>query len=260
MKVSWWVIILLGFCIGVSALAFVFLQVYAPYEKAADYYNTYHQQLEVEANKQGRAEERVRKAMKTVNDAAAQWNSIVAAKTPPDSLAAGGVNVSVNPYQLVVDSVKYRNSVQREFNRQIHAGGVKVVAAPQIPMPTDNEKEILPSFYGYPTLAPFPVVLFELGSVTVSGNYKQIMANVRSWTKMPRYLAVVDGLRIDGTSPNLTASYNVTILGYIRAKTMFPAHVEPAGAAGAGGTTPGGGPATPGGPAGGPPRKGGKAG
>lgn len=246
MKLSGWTIVIIFLFAGLSALSYAFWQVWTPYEEAARNNHTFHDALELQANKQPQAVKRVEKAMQIVNEAAAKWNAVVADKTPADNLVGGGVNVFENPYQLVVDSPKYRDNAQRLLNVQLHQGGVKVVAAPEIPRPTDSEKDILASYYNYPP-SPFPVVVWELGSVTVTGNYQQISKNVRAWSAMPHYLAVVDGLAITGTTPNLTASYNVTLVGFIKASTVFPAWT-PSGALttglapgtpGATGTTPG---------------------
>ncbi len=235
MKLSGWVIIVIGLSIGLSALAWSFFQIYTPYEAQAKLNTDYKAQLQIEAGKQKKAEERVRKAMAIIQARASEWNQIVLQKTPPDSLAAGGINLNVNPYQLVVDSAKFRNNAQRAFNSQVKIGGIKVISAPQIPFPGEAPT-LVRDYYSYPAV-PFPVVIWNLGTVNVAGTYKQIVANVRAWSRMPRYLAVADGLRIDGTSPNLTASYNVTLVGFIRAKTLYP------DAPGAAPTTPGGGPA-----------------
>ena len=246
MKLSGWTIIVIGLCLGLSALSYALFQVYLPSEEAAGFNRTYFGQLEAEAAKQKAAEKRVQKAMARVQEAAAAWNSYVLTRTPSSSFATGGANVNENEYQLVVDTPRFRNNAQREFNVQLRKGGVKIVAAPEIPQPTDSEKDILASFYNYPAYK-FPVVLWELGSVTVSGRYAQIMANVRSWANMPHYLAVVDGLRIDGTSPNLTATYNVTLVGFIRANQVYPPPAFGGGATPAstpnipGGNRPGGG-------------------
>ena len=186
--------------------------------------------------------------MDLVNRAAQDWNAVVATKTPSNSLANNGIDLNVNAYQLTVDSLKYRNNVQRAFNHQLHAGGVKVVAAPEIPFPTDSAKDILANYYNYPAFG-FPVVLWELGSVTVSGTYQQITANMRAWSSMPRYLAVADGLVLTGTSPNLTGTYNVTLVGFLKAKTVTPTPPEGAAPTNAGGPPQGmGGPGAPGGP------------
>lgn len=237
MKLSSWTYIVIGLCLGLSVLGFVFIQIYMPYEQKAQFNNDYRAALEVEAAKQQKAEQRVKDAMDLVNSAATRWNAVVLTKTPPPSLSGGGVNLAVNGYQLVVDTHKFRNNIQRAFNAQVRRGGVKVVSGPTIPIPGDNPQEVLASFYNYPGFN-FPVVLFDLGTVTVSGNYNQITANVRLWSSMPRYLAVVDGLRIDGTTPNLTATYNVTIVGFLRGNTIYPA--PPDVSSGSGNTLTGG--------------------
>jgi len=224
-----------------------------PVEEATGYNVAYKEKLQTEANKQPQADARVRKAMEMVKEAAMEWNQYVATRTPSESLATGGINVFENPYQLVVDTPKYRDKAQAAVNHQLHAGGVKVVTAPEIPHPSDSETDILAAYYNYPAFR-FPVVLWPLGNVTVQGTYSQIMQNVKSWANMPHYLAVTDGLRIDGTSPNLTGSYNVTIVGFIHANQMYPAPASfqigggsDNGGAGGGGAPggPGGGPGTP---------------
>ncbi|MFI5384868.1 MAG: hypothetical protein ACHQ50_02000 [Fimbriimonadales bacterium] len=240
MKLSGWTIIVIGVCLGLSAICYSYFQVYAPSEDAAQYMRDYKANLETQAGKQKKAEDRVRKAQKLVQIAADKWNVYVAKFTPSDSLAANGINVFENPFQLVVDSPKYRNNAQRAFNAQLHAGGVTILSAQDIPPPTDSEKDILASYYNYPAFL-FPVVLWELGPVTVKGTYAQICQNVRSWTNMPHYLAVVDGLRFDGTSPILTATYNVTIVGFIRSRAIFPAPSATTSTGSSGGAGGGGG-------------------
>jgi len=249
MKLSGLTIIIIGAAFGLCVLLFAYFQMYGPNETAAGYMTAYKVQLKEQADKQKAAEARVIKAKKLVAEAAQDWNKIVLLKTPSDNLATGGINIMENDYQLVVDSPKYRNSAQRAVNAQLHAGGVKIVSAPQLPIPSMNEKDILASYYNWPAYN-FPVVLWELGQVTVTGNYDQIMKNVRAWSSMPHYLAVVDGLRLDGTSPNLTATYNLTIVGFIRAKTIYPSDPRiGGGSAGSSGSTSGfGGMGTGGGP------------
>jgi hypothetical protein len=183
---------------------------------------------------------------------AAEWNAIAATRTPPASIAAGGITLAQNAFQLSEDTRKYRNSVQRAVNAQLRKGGVKVVNGPLIPIPDPNApaNSLLLSFYNYPS-AGFPVVIFDLGTVTVQGNYDEIMSHVRAYKNMPRYLAVTDGLRIDGTSPNLTATYNLSIVGYIRSNVVYGQ--APEGQSGQAGGAPAGGPPMGGPPMGGPP-------
>jgi len=128
---------------------------------------------------------------------------------------------------------------------------VTVVNGPYVPGPDENGSAtgILASFYNYPALG-YPAVIFDLGTVTVQGSYKQIMDHVRSFSAMPHYLAVTDGLRIDGTSPNLTATYNLTVVGLLPPGTIYGTAPEAASNQSQGGF---GGPAGPRGPGGPPP-------
>ena len=52
-----------------------------------------------------------------------------------------------------------------------------------------------------------------------------IAQNIMAWSDMPDYFAVADGLTISGTSPELSATYNVVIVGFV------PGGVAPALAA-----------------------------
>jgi hypothetical protein len=244
MKLSFWTIIIMAISIAVGILSFAIFHQTIPTLTAANNYVQYRSQLETEAGKENAARKRVEKALATVSQKTQIWNGYVATRTPTGDVNRGGINLAVNPYQLTVDTQKFRNSVQRAVNAQIKRGGVTVVQAPSVPGPasTDDASLIL-SYYNYPGLR-FPVVIFDLGPVTVTGTYQQIMANVRSYKTMPRYLAVTDGLQINGTSPHLTGTYNLSIVGFIRGKDVFP---PIAGATAAGAT------AGPGGFPGGPP-------
>lgn len=221
MKLSGWTIILLSLCLGLSVISYALFQVYLPNEEAKANMEAYKEQLRVEAGKQNQADNRVKEAIAMVEKAADAWNVYVATKTPPSSLAAGGIDLYRNPYQLIVDSRKFRNNAQRAFNAQLRRGGVTIVSAPEIPQPTENEADILSEYYNYPAFK-YPVVVWDLGAVTVTGTYAQIMQNVRAWRSMPHYLAVADGLSISGTSPNLTGTYNVTLVGFIKGSQIYP--------------------------------------
>jgi len=240
MKLSALTIILIGVSIAIIAFSYGFFQHYMPNSKETEYYHTYRDQLQHEADQLTRAKQRVETAKKMVEDKASDWRAIVAIHTPPPSVAQGGINIGVQGWQLTVDSLKFRNNIQRALNAQLHKGGVKVLNGPPIPPPPDSAASILANYYNYPVI-PFPVVVFDLGTVTVRGTYKQITDHIRSWSSMPRYLAVVDGLRLDGTAPTLTATYNLSLVGYIRGTQIFPAVPEGAASASNGGGGGGGG-------------------
>ena len=186
---------------------------------------------EAEAAKLGKARQRKKAAEEIVQAKADEWQKVVAARTPTH------INVAKHAWQLVVDSQNYRNDIQRAVNAQVKKGGVVVLNGPVIPFPDQDGSRIVSSYYNYPVI-PFPVVIFDLGTITVQGTYEQIKQNVKGWSEMPNYLAVADGLTLNGTSPVLTASYSVSMVGYIRGEQIYPAVPEgaaPSGAGGAGG-------------------------
>jgi hypothetical protein len=255
MKISPSTIYIVGISIALIVISYAFFFQWSPNMQNASYWREYRDQLQAEAAKLDRAEQRVEQARELVEERAAQWQNIVAARTPPQSVAQGGINLAVNPWQLSVDTRTFRNNVQRAVNAQLRRGGVRVVEGPFVPAPPPElpVNQLLRDHYNYPAF-PFPVVIYDLGQVTVQGTYEQITANVRSWANMPRFLAIADNLQIAGTAPELTGTYNLQLVAFIRGREVFPSVPEiavaaaPGGAVGAGGA-PGGapGPAAPGG-------------
>ena len=194
MKLSPLTIILIGVAILIMALSYGFFQHYLPNSTEAGFYNNYAEQLQAEGDKLPQAKNRLVKAEALVTTKAAEWRAVVATKTPAANLGDRGIDLNVDWWQLTVDTKKFRDNIQRAVNAQLVKGGVKIIGTgPQIPEPTDVATDILASFYNYPTIA-FPVVIFDLGQVTVEGTEAQIMENVRAWKNMPRYLAGADGL------------------------------------------------------------------
>lgn len=193
---------------------------------------------ETEAAKLGKARQRKKAAEEIVQAKADEWQKVVAARTPPH------IDLKKHAWQLVVDSQKYRNDIQVAVNAQVKKGGVTVINGPVVPFPDQDASRIVSTYYNYPVI-PFPVLIFDLGTITVQGTYEQIKANVKGWSEMPNYLAVADGLTLNGTSPVLTASYSVSMVGYVRGEAIYPAVPQgtapTGGAAAGGGGTPGGG-------------------
>jgi hypothetical protein len=90
-------------------------------------------------------------------------------------------------------------------------------------MPPETAATVLNDYFNFPQALPFPVVMFDFGTITVRGSYKQISDHMRAWANMPNYLAVTDGLQIQGSAPNpLTATYSLSVVGFIRGKDVFP--------------------------------------
>lgn len=224
MKLSPLTIILIGLSVAIIAVSYGYFHSYAPKSVEISQKETELDQL-VTQNRQGeRVKQRVEKAIADVREKGDQWAAVVATSTPGTNIHAGGINLAVNAYQLTVDSRIYRDSVQKAVNNQLKKGGVRVVSGLRVPDPPDDPDSIF-GYYSYPT-AGTPVVIFDLGATTVEGTYSQIMANVRSWASMPNYLAVASGLSLSGTSPRLTGTYNVTIVGFIKGKAIGPKAVS----------------------------------
>lgn len=192
--------------------------------------------LYTEANKLGQAVKKKNNAILAKKNAEIAWVPFVQTRTPLQDTANGGINVNVNGYQLLLDTKRFRNNVQRAVNKQLIYGGVKVINGPRVPGVTDQDPPngIMASYYNYPVV-PFPVVIYDLGQVQVQGTYEQIMKNVRAWDSIPHYLAVTHNLQLSGTAPLLTGTYDLSIVGYIRYDGIFgPVPDGPGVAAGLG--------------------------
>ncbi len=252
MKLGRFAILMIGILICVGFLSWGIFYQMMPNNKEIALLENATADNKAKAAKMPEAKLRRELAVKMVEAKAAEWAKTVALRTPNTTVREGGIDLSIDPWQLMVETPKFRNAIQQAVNNQVKKGGVKVVNGPAVPLvdTTQPANQLLASFFNYPAI-PFPVVIFDFGTVTVQGTYKQIMDNVRAYKTMPHYLAVADGLRIDGTSPNLTGTYNLTIVGFIRAKKIAPAVNEGAAAAATGGFGGAGGfPGGPGGPGG----------
>jgi hypothetical protein len=214
-------VILLGISVAIIVLSWSYFWHYAPDVEDAKYQTSLAQALHKNAATAQKGEQRKENAQKQVAAAFDAWRAIISNHTPPTSLAAGGINLDVNTYYLPVYAHQYRNSLQLAVNKQVKIGGVKVVNGPTIPDPGDSGPDIVANFFNYPAI-PFPIVIFDLGQITVQGSYQQIKANVLGWANMPNYFAVADGLALNGTSPTLTGTYSVSMIGYLRGKKIYP--------------------------------------
>ena len=243
MKLTPLTIFLLALSISAVILSLGFFQHWKPKTAEAANYRTLQEQLEGIGSQLSKQKKNVADATQLRAEAATQWQSVVLRKTPPSTVEQGGINLGVDRFHLINDAFNFRNSIQADLNRQLRVGGVRVLDAPRVPPFPDNALTIVEEGFNYPRLG-FPARVYDFGTVRIEGTMAQIRQNVESWSTMPNYLAVVDGLRIDGTPPKLTASYNLSLLVYIRAKDIYPPVPEVAGAeapaGGGGGNAPGG--------------------
>lgn len=211
----------MGLAVAIIALSYAWFQHMGPNFAQAGKYVEWSEKLQAEEAKMPQAKKRVEDAKVLVQETSDKWQAVVNRRTPSTDVGSGGINLAVNRYQLTVDARKFRDSVQRAVNSQLKSGGVLVISGPRVPDAPETPEEVMPTYFNFPTTA-FPVAIFDLGSVTVRGSWNQISENIRSWSRMPNYLAVADGLQISGTSPVLTATYNVTVVAYVRGKAISP--------------------------------------
>lgn len=228
MKINTLTILIVSVLFSLAILSYGYFWHYQPNMTEAGYQQEYGDKLQTEADKLPQAKRRVQQAVAMVEEMGSQWQNVVLRKTPPQSVAAGGIDLSVNRWQLTVDTRAFRNNVQRAVNRQVKRGGVQVISGPEVKAPSDSATNVVEGYFNIPPL-PFPVAIFDLGAVTVTGTLQQIYNNVRQWSRMPNYLAVTDGLVIGGTSPRLVGTYNVTVVAFIRGDKIFPPVPEGSG-------------------------------
>lgn len=232
MKIGPIPILSIGFAIFLIAASLGYFHMWVPNIATGNNFHKAADEWETEANKLKQAANRRIEAQKLVQERADAWQKVVAVKTPPAG-GPNGINLGVNAYQLTVDSIPYRNAVQQAVNRQVKVGGVReVIGGQAIPMPTQDASSIVSAYYNYPAI-PFPVVIYDLGTITVRGTWAQVKRNVEAWSEMPNYLAVASNLSYSGTNDDLLATYNVTIVGYLRGDKLYPG--IPAGSVPSGG-------------------------
>jgi len=139
MKLSALTIYILGISLFIILVSYAYLMVYQPNMEKAKNNADYKTALKTEVDKFKQTQKRVDQAKQMVETKAAEWNVVVATHTPPTTVKDGGIDLSVNPFQLTVDTQIYRNNIQRAVNAQVRKGGVRVVNGPSIPQPDPNQ-------------------------------------------------------------------------------------------------------------------------
>lgn len=224
MKFSWMLVISLGIFFSAIALGWGYRE-WDPNMKEVRSWTAYRDQLIPESKKYPQAIKRVQDAEALATAKVNEWRNIAATRTLPPTLQQGGIDLSINGWQLLTQMPLFRNSIQKMVNNQLKVGGVKVLTGPTIPATPTDPNQIVSQYFNVPVLPP--VVIFDLGTITVQGTYKQITDNMRAWSRMPHFLAVADGLSLRGTSPRLIGTYAVSIVGFVQTtKPIFPAVPE----------------------------------
>jgi hypothetical protein len=227
MKISPWTIFV--WCVAISMITITYgLAKRQPILKTVDNYVKYREDEKQEQLKWKQVANKVTNSINLGQSTVQKWNQIAQAQTLPPAPDPLGIDLSVDQETLLKRIMDYRNSLQQAVNNQVKAGGVTVIQGPVVPLPPLEGDKIVSDYFHYPA-KPAPVLVFDLGQVTVQGTYQQISDNIRAWSRMPHFLAVADGLTLQGTSPKLTANYAVSIVGFVAmpaGKQIFPALPE----------------------------------
>jgi len=167
-----------------------------------------------------------------------QWAVKSAAKMPR-------YDVSSRPLALRQITYELTHVLGPDLQHQLTTTGVKSGTQIVLPAPPLSPNDI--------TAAP---VVIPLGTITVSGDFRHILAHFYEWQDFNR-LVIADNLAFTGSSPYMTATYTATLYIFPQNDDKLGPVIPQAGggtaAPGAGGVGgyPGGGP--PGGFRGGPP-------
>jgi hypothetical protein len=199
----------------IIVLAYSFFYKIAPLNEQINSYKEYNEKLSFEFSKLSLARKRVELAKKTLVDLSNEWQEIVEKMTPVTSVRNGGIDLSVNRWQLTVDARRYRDALQLRLNQQMRSTGVHIVRGPEVAFPPLTAGEIVESYFNYPAI-PFPIAIFNLGTVEVEGTLEQINGHVTAWNQFKNCIALTHNLTIKGTAPRLTASYHLSLLSYVR--------------------------------------------
>ncbi|MFQ3609856.1 MAG: hypothetical protein SNJ72_00025 [Fimbriimonadales bacterium] len=91
-----------------------------------------------------------------------------------------------------------------------------------------------------PNAIPELVLVYPIGTVQVrASSFEGLLNHVRRWNEIPNLVVLVDGLSIQGTSPNLIGSYSMVVFVYPRITGGQPGPRVPSSPQAAGGA-PGG--------------------
>jgi hypothetical protein len=224
-KVSGYVWVVCGVVLmAVTWAGFWWLKI-GPEREEIKAYREVNQKLDTIISKQSQeaARKRVADALQAVNEAQIEWKRIAETKTP----SRGRFNLLDHRWQLTVNARQWHSNVERDLKQWIARSGVRVLAptneageiGPFVPYPTDNANELVEFYFNYPAL-PYPVAIWDLGTITVEGTYDQIVRHVRSWNDIPGYIASVRGLSIEGTNNRLRGRYNLVVVAYVNSDNV----------------------------------------
>lgn len=245
-RISPWAIAGIGAALSLIAAAVIFFLLISP--TLADIgvqqglYNANYPDSTPAA--QNSAQKALQAAKLQVQQIKFQWAVKSAAKMPR-------YDVSSRPLALRQITYELTRVLGPDLQHQLNATpGVRSTTQIVLPAPPLSPNDI--------TAAP---VVIPLGTITVTGDFRHILAHFYEWQGFNR-LVIADNLAFTGSSPYMTATYTATLYIFPQNDDTLGPTIPQAGggtaapgggASGSPGGYPGGGPGGPGGSRGGPP-------
>ncbi len=214
----------IGLVLTTVVAAAIFLLGIRPTLQNITYYQEHNAQLQEKVAMIPRAERLVQMAQEKVKEAEANLARIETAKMPRKTIDMRDRLKAWMDYPDMVREVVERLQSWPEKT------GVQLFNRFVLPGPPADPNQI-----------PTAVLVFPMGAVRVRAeSFEKLLQHVRKWNEIPNLVVLVDGLAIQGMSPDLLASYTLTVFIYPR-HGFEPGPPVPSGSAGGAGGGFGGG-------------------
>ncbi len=232
-RISPWVIAGVGTALSLIAAAGIYFLLISPTLAAITAQNGIYSTNYPDSTPaaQNSAQKALQAAKAQVQQVKFQWAVKSAAKMPRYDVSDRSLALRQITYELT-------HVLGPDLQHQLNATpGVRSTTQIVLPAPPLSPNDI--------SAAP---VVIPLGTITVTGDFRHILAHFYEWQDFNR-LVIADNLAFTGSSPYMTATYTATLY-------IFPQNDDKLGPiipqAGGGAAAPGGGPGGPGGYPGGP--------
>ncbi len=200
MNLSMFAKVAIGLVLTIDVAAAIFLLGIRPTLQNIAYHEANIQQLEQKVAMIPRAQALVQRAEQKVKEAEQQLAMIDRTKMPKNTIDLSDRLKAWMGWQNMV----------REIGKKLEAWpektGVQRLYNVALPGPPNDPNAIN-------TIA----LVFPMGTVQVrASSFEGLLNHVRKWNEVPNLVVLVDGLSIQGMSPNLIGTYTMTVIVYPR--------------------------------------------
>lgn len=213
----------IGLVLTIVVAAAIFLLGIRPTLQNITYHQEHNAQLQEKVAMIPRAERLVVMAQEKVKQAEANLARIERAKMPQKTIDMKDRLKAWMDYPDMVREIVQRLEAWPEKT------GVERLTPLALPGPPADPNQI-----------PAMVLAYPMGTFQVrASSFETLLQHVRKWNEIPNLVVLVDGLTIQGMSPDLFASYSLTVFVYPR-NGFNPGPPVPSGSAGGAGGMGGG--------------------